>query len=258
MKLNLGHGVPRNVNIMSFEVPPELDRTVRTGIDFVDEVFGGEGLTPSISCLFSGEPGAGKTTTALQLADSLTRLGHVCLVNTNEEAVVQLRKTVRRLKLKHGFIVGNDRKISDVVEHAKFLQQKVRGKKTKKGEPVQVVVVQDSLQTSDDGKYTNGHTNSKTPQRVIEIFTDWAKTKVAGNYGIAIALGQVTKSGEFAGKESIIHTIDAHLHLRIDNDPSSPSYGGRLIEMRKNRFGSGYAPIPLEIAGDGLRVAMGA
>ena len=175
----------------------------------------------------------------LQVADSLTRLGHICLFNTNEEAVVQLRKTVRRLDIRHGFIVGNDRLIPDVIKHARKLQENCRGKKAKDGSPVQVVVMVDSVNAHDDGKYTNGHTNSRTGERVVEMLTDWAKNKVAGQYGIAIMLSQCTKSGEFAGRNAVIHIADSHLHLRIDQDTASVSYGQRLLEMRKNRMGIG-------------------
>ena len=48
--------------IHDIEVPEHLNRTVKTGIDYVDSAMGGNGFTPSSVTLFTGEPGSGKTT----------------------------------------------------------------------------------------------------------------------------------------------------------------------------------------------------
>ena len=69
----------------------QLKKRCKTGIKFIDDAFGGKGMTPSVCTLFTGTPGAGKTTLMLQLADSLTRQGHVCLFNTAEESLYQVR-----------------------------------------------------------------------------------------------------------------------------------------------------------------------
>lgn len=257
MNLNLGQPIPHGVNIMDVEIPAAIDRTVPTGIDFVDAIFGGEGMTPSMSCLFSGEPGAGKTTLMMSLADKLTGAGHICLLNSNEEADVQLRKTARRLGVTHGFVVGNDRKVTDVIKHLKKLQAQAKGKRAKDGSPVQVFLILDSLQAHDDGRYPNGYTNSTTTVNVTEMVTKWCKTENSGGYGIAIVIGQVSKSGEYEGKGKIKHVIDAHLHLSIDDDRKSNSYGERLLEMRKNRMGGGCPNIVLSMTREGLREALG-
>ena len=49
--------------------------------------------------------------------------------------------------------------------------------------------------------------------------------------------GQVTKSGDFAGKQQVKHTVDVHCHLFIDEAKNSETYGERLFEIQKNRFG---------------------
>lgn len=257
MNLSLGNTIPHGTNIMDVEIPPELDREVSTGIDFVDAIFGGEGMTPSQAILFSGEAGSGKTTLMMSIADSLTKLGHICLFNSNEEADVQLAKTRRRLGITDGFIVGNDVKVTDVIKHLKKLQKQAEGKRAKDGSPVQVVLILDSLQAHDDGRYPNGYTNSTTAVNIAVAVTKWCKTKNHGGYGIAIIIGQVSKGGEFEGKNKLKHAVDSQLHLSIDDDTASSTYGTRLLEMRKNRMGAGAKAIVLSMHRDGLREQIG-
>lgn len=262
MNINFDGDIERGTNIMEVDVPAALERTVETKCSHWDVACGGEGMTPSCSLLFTGTPGAGKTTQMLQLADAITSAGHVCLFNGNEESVVQLRKTVKRLGLRHGFVVGNDRLVADMLDHARELQAACHGQTAKDGSPRQVFLIVDSLQTMDDGMYANGHTNSNTPVRVTEMVTTWCKEEQKANeddedgtgaFGIAIIIGQVTKGGEFSGKNAIKHAVDAHLHLRIDMDPKSDSYEKRLLEVRKNRFGGGSPAYVLNMTSSGLR-----
>lgn len=231
MKLDVSmKSLRRGTNILEVEVPKELDAHVPTGIGFFDAVLGGEGFTPSVVGLFTGEPGAGKTTLCLALADALTRAGHACLFNTGEESLVQVRKTVRRIGLANGFVCGQDRLVGDLVRHARWLQEREPGK--------QVVLVHDSLATLDDGKYANGHTNSCTPVRALQAIANWAKQKSpGGTYGVALIVGHVTKANQFAGKQTLKHMVDLHLHLSIDDEDGSPTRGLRLFRATKNRFG---------------------
>jgi DNA repair protein RadA/Sms len=230
--LNLGAvGVADGTNILKIKVPPELEVRVPTGMGWYDEMLGGgeeeTGLTPSNVQLFTGSPGAGKTTLALQIADSWTGTGNLCLLNGNEESVLQVRKTTKRLKQKNGFIIGEDRLMKRVFEHADKIRA-MRENKDKK-----FLMILDSLQTHDDGFYSNGGTNSMTPARVIQAVTEYCKR----TWAMAIVIGQVNKDGKFAGKQAIKHYVDQHVHLFIDQKPSSESYLKRIIKVEKNRFG---------------------
>jgi len=241
MKLNVGlQNWKRGTNILDLEVPPELDRTVRTGVKFFDEAMGGEGMTPSTALLFTGTPGAGKTTLCLQLAEAITGSGNICLFNTGEESLYQVRKVARRLEMKHGFVAGQDTKVKDILRHADAVRAAHPGK--------QVFLILDSLQTLDDGKYSDGGTNSMSQVRATEMVTDWCKTTA----GIAFLIGQVTKGGQFAGKQQIKHTVDAHAHLFIDDKKNSETYGERLLEVQKNRFGCSGKTFILGIEAKGL------
>ena len=245
MKLNSGVKNWNNGNILDLEVPAELDRTIKTGIDWFDQAAGGEGLTPSMCGFLTGSPGAGKTTGMLQLADAITKRGHICVYNTQEESLYQVRKVTRRLGIESGFIAMQEEMISELISSVKVLQKKAKGKKTKNGEPVQVFLIIDSLQTMNDGKYADGARNSRTPIRVVDEVMNWCKD----NFGICLMISQVTKEGKIAGRNELLHAVDFHARLYFEEDKKSELHGERLFGFRKNRFGA---------LGKGSTVGMGA
>ena len=226
-KMNLTVGIKhlkRCTNINEIEVPEVLRARKKVGIEWFDDSIGGEGMVPSSVMMLTGTPGAGKTTMLLQLANSITGAGHICLYNTGEESLYQVKMVAERLRLRNGFVVGQDTLVEDLLEHADQLRAANKGK--------QVFILQDSLQTLDDGKY-GGSTNSMTPVRCVEMLTDWAKS----TYSIVAFIGQVTKDGDFAGKQTILHAVDVRGQLFIDEQKKSETYGERIFEVTKNRFG---------------------
>ena len=240
MNLNVGiKGLKTATNILDIEVPKALRDRKKVGISWFDDALGGEGFVPSQVMMLTGTPGAGKTTLLLQLANAITKAGHICLYNTGEESLYQVKMVVERLGLKAGFFVGQDTLVEDLLAHADKLRKANPGK--------QVFILQDSLQTLDDGKWKDG-TNSMTTVRVTEMLTDWAKS----NYGVVIFIGQVTKSGDFAGKQTILHAVDVRGQLYIDNEKKSETYGERIFEVTKNRFGCSGRSYVLGIGTNGL------
>ena len=106
MKLNVGiRDLDRGTNINTIVVPEQLRHRVKTGLKFFDDAVA-EGLVPSSVMMLTGTPGAGKTTMLLQLAESITRQGHVCLYNTGEESLYQVKMVAERLGLRTGFVCG--------------------------------------------------------------------------------------------------------------------------------------------------------
>ena len=68
MKINVKiEDIPFGTSIQDIKVPDVLRKRVKTGLDYFDAVLGGEGFTPSMVTLFTGTPGAGKTTMMLTL-----------------------------------------------------------------------------------------------------------------------------------------------------------------------------------------------
>jgi len=240
MNLSVGvKGLKQGTTLADIEVPDALRNRKKTGIEFFDDAIGGEGFVPSSVMMLTGTPGAGKTTMLLQLADSITKAGHICLYNTGEESLYQVKMVAERLGLANGFVVGQDTLVTDVIRHADALRHANPGR--------QVFILQDSLQTLDDGKWANG-ANSMTAVRCVETLTDWAKA----NYGVVVFIGQVTKSGDFAGKQTILHAVDLRGRLYIDEDKRSETYGERIWEITKNRFGCSGKSYVLGMSKKGL------
>ena len=225
MNLQVGvRGLKRGTSITEISVPEELRNRKKTGLAYFDDALGGEGFVPSSVMMLTGTPGAGKSTMLLQLANAITGEGHIALYNTGEESLYQVKMVAERLKLRNGFVVGQDLMVEDLLAHADHLRKANKGK--------QVFILQDSLQTLDDGKYSHG-ANSMTPVRCTEMLTNWAKA----TYGVCIFIGQVTKGGDFAGKQTILHAVDVRGQLYIDEEKKSETYGERIFEITKNRFG---------------------
>ena len=63
MKLNVKiEDIAFGTSIQSIKVPDLLKKRVPSGLGYFDYALGGKGFTPSLCGLFTGTPGAGKTT----------------------------------------------------------------------------------------------------------------------------------------------------------------------------------------------------
>jgi len=211
-------------NILDVEVPQKLRRRVRSGLTYFDDALGGLGFTPSAVTLFTGTPGAGKTTMMLELANSLTGHGSTVLFNTAEESLYQLKMTVERLKLRHGFIAGQEAMVPKLLENC----DKLRAQNP--DSPFFLII--DSLQCLNDGKYGEHNTNSRTTQRALCMITDYCKE----NFCNAIVIGQVTKSGQMAGANVLKHMVDSMMSLDVERKDED-LMGCRVLTTEKNRFG---------------------
>tara|TARA_Y100000310_G_C20603134_1_gene774113 strand:- start:687 stop:1433 length:747 start_codon:yes stop_codon:yes gene_type:complete len=211
-------------NILDIEVPEYLKKKFKVGVDYIDGAMGGEGFTPSAVTLFTGTPGAGKTTLALKLADSVTKKGGLCLFNTAEESLYQTSMTAKRLKLKNGFLTGNTDDINVLLQKAQDMVDDNKGK--------QFFLIVDSLQCLDDGKYSSGMKTSGTAIRCLQLITNFCKDNAA----VGIIINQVNKQGKMAGSNKLKHMCDSHMHLSVE-EKEQDLIGCRILEVQKNRFG---------------------
>ncbi len=211
-------------NILDIKVPEYLKKKFKVGVDYIDGAMGGEGFTPSAVTLFTGTPGAGKTTLALKLADSVTKKGGICLFNTAEESLYQTSMTAKRLKLKNGFLTGNTDDINVLLQKAQDMVDDNKGK--------QFFLIVDSLQCLDDGKYSSGMKTSGTAIRCLQLITNFCKDNAA----VGVIINQVNKQGKMAGSNKLKHMCDSHMHLSVE-EKEVDLIGCRILEVQKNRFG---------------------
>lgn len=240
MKLNVkSDDIVFGTNILDLRVPSKLRERHPCGVEYIDAAFGGEGFTPSTISLFTGEPGAGKTTLMLTLANALTSQGYTCLFNTAEESLYQVKLTCERLELTSGFIAGQEAYVPRLIKNCDILRKKFPNK------PFFLIV--DSLQTLNDGKYGEENTNSQSAVRALQILTDYAKE----HYINVICIGQVNKSGNMAGSQKLKHMVDAMLHLSIEKKDEDFK-GLRVLETVKNRFGGAGWTFFLDLKKEGF------
>ncbi len=237
-------------NINTVIVPPELRIKLKTGEQFIDYTLGG-GFTPSTCWMLTGDSGCGKTTLALTIANALTKVRHVVLYNMREESVYQVKMACERLEINDGFINGEDVFVDDVVEHARHLQAglaKENAKEKDISKHRRVIIIQDSLQALDSGKYDTGRKTKNTPIQCAQKLIGWAKSAKPGETsGVMMFVNHVTKSGHFAGDNTLLHAVDAHLHFGFDRNKKSDTFGERILIKPKDRFGTAVAPMVVEM-----------
>jgi len=225
MKINVRiDDIAFGTSIQDIEVPEVLKKRIPTGLSYFDAVIGGEGFTPSMVSLFTGTPGAGKTTMMLALANALQGNGAQVVFNTAEESLFQVKMTVDRLRLKHPFMVGNEDNVEKLLEAC----DKIRVANPKR--PFFLIV--DSLQCMNDGHFKSGRITSATSERALGKITDFAKQHAVN----VLVIGQVTKDGKMAGSNKLKHMVDSHIHLSVEQKDEDLK-GCRVLETQKNRFG---------------------
>lgn len=210
-------------------VPPKFYQRIDMGVPILNEIFGGQempGILPGTTFLFTGTPGAGKSTMALQLADLLSKnAGRNVLYNIGEENRYMIKMRADRLGITGNFCINQ---IEQVDELIKFCDD--NGVE---------VLFQDSLQSLRDGEL-EGNALLKS---VVKKLQSWKETSDVTMF----IIGHVTKGGIFAGPNELKHDVDAHAHLK--NNPDS---GNRVFELQKNRFGPACTPYEFSISAQGL------
>ena len=228
MKIQLRNdNIPLGTSIRNVKVPAQLRVRLPSGIEFIDDAFG-NGFTPSTVTLFTGEPGAGKTTLMLTLADSLAAQGYCVYYNTAEESLYQVAMTCERLDVQNDFYPGQETNIEKLIENCDALRTANPNK------PFFLIV--DSLQTLED---SSGGFNRNATTRCLEVLTSYAKE----HYVNVITICQVNKSGEMAGSQKLKHMVDSMIHLQLCDKKLMKELdcdltGVRSLTVEKNRFGS--------------------
>ncbi|CUU00937.1 MAG: DNA repair protein RadA [Fimbriimonadales bacterium] len=196
------------------DLPTETETRLPTGIAEFDRVLGG-GVVPGSLTLIGGEPGIGKSTLMLQVANALAKHGTVLYI-TGEESLRQVRMRAVRLHATHPNLkVATGAELEPILSLLETEQ------------PLCAII--DSIQTL------------YTPQlegiagTVSQIRTcAGALQRLAKEHEIALFLiGHVTKEGALAGPKVLEHLVDTVLYFEGD-----PQGLFRILRATKNRFGA--------------------
>lgn len=196
-----------------------------SGLPELDRVLGG-GLVAGGVTLMGGEPGIGKSTLLLQVADKLTLAGHRVLYVAGEESLEQIRLRADRLGVTADIQLTRDTR----AEHLATLMQQHK--------PALCIV--DSIQTVQ----VEGEGAAGGVAQVREATS--LLTRAAKETGTSTVLvGHVTKEGTVAGPKVMEHIVDTTIFLETVGQY-------RLLRSVKNRFGQAGELGVFEMRGEGL------
>lgn len=194
----------------------------------LNRVLGGGAVVGGV-VLLSGEPGIGKSTLFLQMAEAFSNLNDVLYVSGEESA--------RQIKLRADRMNISSPRVHILTENSlDNVQSEVMNKGYK-------VVFIDSIQTMvlDDLQSAPGSVSQVREGTALLL-------KLAKENDITIFLvGHVTKDGGIAGPRVLEHMVDTVLYFEGDQH-----HIFRLLRAVKNRFGPAGEIGVFEMRGDGL------
>ncbi|MGH9900743.1 MAG: DNA repair protein RadA [Pyrinomonadaceae bacterium] len=211
------------------EIESQDDARTSSGITEFDRVLGG-GIVPGSLVLIGGDPGIGKSTLLLEVADKLSGQGARVLYVSGEESERQIKMRGERLGIEAANLYllpeTNLENIFDEIERA---------------EPGAVIV--DSIQTVFSSKIESAPGSVSQVREVAGQFLLLAK-----NRSIPVFLiGHVTKEGSIAGPKALEHIVDTVLYFEGERH-----HHHRIVRATKNRFGAANELGVFEMTGAGL------
>lgn len=196
------------------EVKVGAFRRFSTSLGEINRIFG-DGIVEGSLILIGGEPGVGKSTLLLQIAQALAQQDLVVLYISGEESAEQTSLRARRLGINHANLY--------VLSETNF--QSIQHQITELQPHVAIV---DSVQILYKSEIPS---SPGSVVQVREIATEFMH--LAKGEGITTFLiGHVTKSGDLAGPRCLEHIVDTVLEFEGDRQ-----HGFRLLRAVKNRFG---------------------
>lgn len=200
-----------------------------TGIKEVDDVLGGGIVAGSVD-LIAGQPGIGKSTLLLQIAEAIGA-NHAVLYVSAEESAHQVGLRAKRLHI-------NDNKLqlatSTVTDD---IAASIAAGNYK-------LVIVDSIQAVSCQAIVSAAGTVSQITNSTQLFTMAAKQSNTA----VILVGHVTKEGSIAGPKVLEHVVDVVLQLEGDR------YGGfKVLRAIKNRYGPTTEAGIFEMEEEGLR-----
>ena len=205
----------RNVNgpVPLESIAPQQEEAVPTQLIELDRVLG-KGFVPGSVCLLGGEPGIGKSTLSLQIAQQLAKSGRTVLYVSGEESASQLRLRSERLgENPPSLLVLAEMNLTRIIKAIDDVQPEF--------------FVLDSLQVvyHPDLPSVPGSVN-QVRQCAHDIIT---VMKDRGQIGLLV--GHITKDGSLAGPKVLEHLVDVILYFEGDRNQQY-----RLLRSFKNRY----------------------
>jgi DNA repair protein RadA/Sms len=210
------------------DIKTEFQSRIVSGVDEFDRVVGG-GVVYGSASLIGGEPGIGKSSLLLQMADEYGRRGYASLYVSGEESIQQIKDRADRF--------GLDGKTVSVVNLGDLDEILALCR-----DDYQIIII-DSIQTVaspvfDSPPGTVGQVR-ECSARLIELAKQTGK--------VLFLVGHITKEGLVAGPKVLEHMVDTVLYFEGDR-----YHLFRILRSQKNRFGPAGEIGVFEMTGSGL------
>ncbi len=213
--------------ILIKDLPENQLERISTQFNEFDRVLGG-GIIPGSVVLVGGEPGIGKSTLLLQVANAI--VGKVLYVS-GEESAEQIKLRAKRLgKINDEAYFLSEILVENIIAQTKHIQ------------PTLLIV--DSVQTLRTEQLDSSPGTVSQIRESATILLHHAK-----EHSIPVLLvGHITKEGSLAGPKVLEHVVDTVLQFEGDN-----SFNYRILRAHKNRFGSTSEMGIFSMHNDGLK-----
>jgi len=196
------------------EIPEDQINRLSTQSSELDRVLGG-GIVPGSLTLIGGEPGIGKSTILIQVADKLAAQKLKVIYISAEESPRQLKLRASRLGIKSEILVSGENDINKIID-------------TIETEEPNLVII-DSIQAIFSSALDS---LPGSPSQIKESASLLMRCAKATNIPIFL-VGHINKDGDLAGPKILEHMVDTVIQFEGSSDSQL-----RFLRSIKNRFGS--------------------
>ena len=213
----------------------DVPRVTTSNAEF-NRVLGG-GIVPGSLVLLGGEPGVGKSTLLLQIAQSLQEKQRRVLYVSGEESAQQIKMRAERLGNPGPETAASE---SDMYVLAESSLERIF-EAVEELRPTDVVV--DSVQTTFSESLDAAPGSISQVRHVATQFLNLAKSE----HIPVFLIGHVTKEGSIAGPKALEHIVDVVLYFEGERH-----HNHRIVRAVKNRFGAANEVGIFEMTSRGL------
>ena len=220
----------REVKAVTYaEIESHDDVRTPSGVTEFDRVLGG-GIVAGTLVLIGGDPGIGKSTLLLQVADKLSTAGTVVLYISGEESERQIKLRGERLKIdaKNLYLLP-ETNLENIFHEVERLK------------PGAIIV--DSIQTVFSALIESAPGSVSQVREVAHQFLLLAKNRSLPVF----LIGHITKDGSIAGPRTLEHIVDTVLYFEGERH-----HNHRIVRATKNRFGAANEVGIFEMTATGL------
>ena len=211
------------------EIEPQNDVRIGSGVTEFDRVLGG-GIVPGTLVLIGGDPGIGKSTLLLQVADKLSAREKPVLYVSGEESERQIKLRGERLKVEaSNLYILPETNLENIFHEVERL------------DPAAIII--DSIQTVFSALIESAPGSVSQVREVAHQFLMLAKNRTIPVF----LIGHITKDGSIAGPKTLEHIVDTVLYFEGERH-----HNHRIVRATKNRFGAANEVGVFEMTGSGL------